>query len=141
MGLNSVHDLIVTGTSPTRCATRISRPSASAMATATRRGTALGSISFYVLDGQASSTSPLIGTCTLRSKRALISHFNGMFLFRDDEKAPNQELPVFAIQMKALKSGHLTLDFSQKPHAMMKLDFRGATPAWMIDEWPHQNSF
>ena len=100
----------------------------------------MGSIGFFVLDGQASSTPPLIGSRTLCSKRALISYLNSMFLFRDDEKAPHEELPVFAIQMQALKSGHLTLDFSEKPHAM-KLDFRGATPAWMIDESTQQNAF
>ena len=44
-------------------------------------GTALGSISFYVLGGLAKGTPPLIGARTLRGKNAMLSYSDGCFKY------------------------------------------------------------
>ena len=77
------------------------------------RGTSLGSLSFYVLGGSASGTPPLVGARTLRSKDVMLSYSDGLFRYRE-----TPEVGQMAVQMKALASGHLTIDLcpcSQHP--------------------------
>ena len=119
IGINSLHDMVVTGgfsydvggdNLPTF---RFGNGhSDSAKSRVDIHGTSLGSISFYVLDGMAASTPPLIGSRTLRSKQVLVSYLNGMFIFRNNSWKADE---VMAIQMQAVQSGHLTIDFSEKP--------------------------
>ena len=73
-------------------------------------GTSLGSISFYALGGMAKSTPPLIGARTLRGKNAMLSYADGLFWYND---LPGQQQK--AVQMKALSSGHLTIDLAEVP--------------------------
>ena len=119
IGINSLHDLVVTGGfAYDVCQDNLptfrfgNGHSDSAKSRVDIHGTSLGSISFYVLDGMASSTPPLIGSRTLRSKQVLVSYLNGMFLFRNNSWKQDE---VMAIQMQALQSGHLTIDFSERP--------------------------
>ena len=119
IGINSLHDLVVTGGfAYDVCQDNLptfrfgNGHSDSAKSRVDIHGTSLGSISFYVLDGMASSTPPLIGSRTLRSKQVLVSYLNGMFIFRNNSWKQDE---VMAIQMQALQSGHLTIDFSERP--------------------------
>ena len=93
------------------------------------RTSALGEVSFYVLGGCGSGTPPLLGARTLRSKRALISYDNGMFLLRGDHGDVN------AVQMQAMESGHVTLDLAERP--LMIRDFKAFAEAWLsnVDAW------
>lgn len=90
---------------------------------------ALGEVSFYVLGGCGSATPPLLGARTLRSKRALISYDNGMFLLRGGYGNVN------AVQMQAMESGHVTLDLAERPLAIN--DFKAFAEAWLsnVDAW------
>ena len=71
-------------------------------------GTALGSISFYVLGGLAKGTPPLIGARTLRGKNAMLSYSDGCFKYYEPN-ATGYRL----VQIQALTSGHITIDLSE----------------------------
>ena len=77
-------------------------------------GTSLGDISFYVLGGMACKTPPLIGAKTLRGKSVSLSYNDGLFRYYE----PNRP-DMLSVQMKALKSGHVTLDLSEAPRNPM----------------------
>lgn len=72
--------------------------------------TSLGDLSFYVLDGMARTTPPLIGAKTLRQKHSMLSYSSGLFMFEIDKKEG-----YGAIQMQALSSGHVTIDLAEVP--------------------------
>ena len=105
--------------------------------------TALGDVSFYVLGGQGSTTPPLLGARTLRSKRAMISYDNGLFLQRSADARQ-----VSVIQMQALRSGHVTIDLSERPvmfegeqvfrdvvfHEMMYSNLERVNAEWQFPE-------
>jgi len=71
-------------------------------------GTALGSISFYVLGGLAKGTPPLIGARTLRGKNAMLSYSDGCFKYYEPNATGHR-----SVQMQALTSGHITIDLSE----------------------------
>ena len=73
-------------------------------------GTSLGDISFYVLDGMARTTPPLVGAKTLREKHSMLSYSSGLFMFEVNKKGG-----YGAIQMQALSSGHVTIDLAETP--------------------------
>ena len=70
----------------------------------------LQSLSFYVLGGSAGRTPPLVRARTLRSKDVIISYSDGLFRYRE-----SADIGQMAVQMKALASGHLTIDLSETP--------------------------
>ena len=71
--------------------------------------TALGTVSFYALDGMACATPPLLGAKTLRQKQAVLSYSNGMFVFNSEDSKG------YAVRMLPLTSGHLTVDLAEEP--------------------------
>ena len=80
--------------------------------------TSLGNLSFFVLGDSGSTTPPLLGAKTLRRKKALVSYANGLFMFapEEHEKPPHRDGHfVNAVQMRALASGHLTIDLAAPP--------------------------
>eukprot|EP00435_Cladocopium_sp_Y103_P066671 s182_g29.t1 len=122
IGIDSLHDLVTAG----RFQYEISRDDLptfrfgnghrdQAVSRADISGTSLGKISFYVLDGLARSTPPLIGAQTLRGKHVMLSYSDGLFRYSE----PNTfDQPVQqAVQMQALTSGHITIDLSEVPVA------------------------
>ena len=75
-------------------------------------GTALGDISFYVLDGMARTTPPLVGAKTLREKHSMLSYSSGLFMFEVNKGGYG------AVQMQALTSGHVTIDLAETPTSL-----------------------
>ena len=70
-------------------------------------GTSLGNISFFVLDGMARKTPPLVGARTLRDKEAMVSYGNGLFLFKEGSAGEPK-----SVRMQALRSGHVTINLA-----------------------------
>ena len=73
-------------------------------------GTLVGTVSFYVLVGEAADqTPPLLGASTLRSKKAGISYENDMFIYTH-----RPEPEVFAVRLQVLPSRHITIDLQEE---------------------------
>ena len=147
IGVNCLHDLVVSGKySYEVCQEDLptfrfgNGHSDKARSRVDLHGTSLGTISFYVLDGMAASTPPLIGSRTLRAKNTMLSYSNGMFIFHDDD-GWRKHGGIYAIRMQALQSGHLTIDLSEKPKGW-RGDIHGSVADQEVDFLePHETSF
>ena len=147
IGVNCLHDLVVSGKySYEVCQEDLptfrfgNGHSDKARSRVDLHGTSLGTISFYVLDGMAASTPPLIGSRTLRAKNTMLSYSNGMFIFHDDD-GWRKHGRVYAIRMQALQSGHLTIDLSEEPKGW-RGDIHGSVADQEVDFLePHETTF
>ena len=76
--------------------------------------TALGTLSFYVLDGEASNTPPSLGGRSLRSIGAIMAYDQNLFIYND--KASGSQW--MAVKMQPLPSAHVSVDLKGDLTAM-----------------------
>ena len=72
--------------------------------------TALGSISFYVLAGEAYMTPPLMGGKTLRNLKATVSYQNDLLLYCRQEP----QIQWYAVKMYSHSFNHISIDLMEK---------------------------
>ena len=76
--------------------------------------TALGTLSFYVLDGEASNTPPSLCGRSLRSIGAIMAYDQNLFIYND--KASGSQW--MAVKMQPLPSAHVSVDLKGDLTAM-----------------------
>jgi hypothetical protein len=76
--------------------------------------TALGTLPFYVLDGEASNTPPSLGGRSLRSIGAIMAYDQNLFIYND--KASGSQW--MAVKMQPLPSAHVSVDLKGDLTAM-----------------------
>ena len=83
-------------------------------------GTSLGNLAFYVLGGSGRKTPPLIGARTLRSKNALMSYGEGLFMYSNVSTCGRP----CSVKLNPMKSGHMAIDLTEDP-AKLDIDLPG----------------